>query len=250
MNLLKLMSSNEFPNSTLCLTDGSKYRRKTAYAYSINEKITAHRLRNSASVFSAELNAILACVSDIAQLQPQTNYILLTDSLSSLQALSDLFSSNPIIQRIHLALFTIYSIKSHITFIWIPSHINFSPHDAVDKAAKEATSFSKITDPIPSPSQDLKKFYSAKIAKQWLEDWQGQTSNKLHKIKKTPIPWSSSHRESRREEVILSRLRIGHTRLTHSFLLLTTHKTSRKFISPSFCHNCDGCNTRFSTKSR
>ena len=221
---------NEFPNHILCLTDGSKYRTKTAYAYSINEQITAHRIRKSASVYTAELNAILACVSHIAQLKPQQNYILLTDSLSSLQALSDPFSTNPIIQRIFLSLLTISSIKSHLTFIWIPGHINFSPHEAVDEAAKKATSLPKITDPTPSPAQDLKILYSTKISKHWFKNWKEQTNNKLRKIKKEPIPWSSSHRESRQEEVILSRLRIGHTRMTHSYLLLK--------LSPPSCPHC------------
>jgi len=39
-------------------------------------------------------------------------------------------------------------------------------------------------------------------------------------LKKVPIPWSSSNHPSRCEEVVLARLRIGHTRLTHSFLYL------------------------------
>jgi len=38
-------------------------------------------------------------------------------------------------------------------------------------------------------------------------------------IKQFPFPWFSSTRDSKREEVILTRLRIGHTRVTHSYLL-------------------------------
>ena len=93
---------DESPEHILCLTDGSKVNKKTAYAYSINNQIKAYRIRNSASVYAAELNAILACVAQIAQLKPQQNYLLLTDSLLSLQALADPLSTNPLIQRIHL----------------------------------------------------------------------------------------------------------------------------------------------------
>jgi len=39
-------------------------------------------------------------------------------------------------------------------------------------------------------------------------------------LKRTPVPWSTSNRTSRYEEILLTRLRIGHTRLTHSFLYL------------------------------
>jgi len=158
-------------------------------------------------------------------------YTLLTDSLSSLQSLSNPFSSNPIIQRIYPSLCTIDSINSKISFIWIPSHINFPPHDEVDKAAKQATSFPKITDPIPSPATDLKIFYQSLVTHLWYKNWEQQTNNKLRKIKNKPILWCSSFRESRREEVILACLRIGHTPLTHSYLLLN--------LAPPSCPHCD-----------
>ena len=43
-------------------------------------------------------------------------------------------------------------------------------------------------------------------------------NNKLHSIKPELRDWTSSYRSVRRDEVLLCRLRIGHTRLTHSFL--------------------------------
>lgn len=220
----------EFHNHILCLTDGSKYNQNTAYAYTINGQLTAHRIRNSASIYSAELIAILACLAHIAQLETHRNYILLTDSLSSLQSLTNPFSTNPIVQRIYLTLLTIKSINSNVTFVWIPGHIGFRPHDAVDEAAKKATSSPKITDPTLTPPEDLKKYYSAIISKQWHKHWRDQNFNKLRKIKTEPVSWSSSYRTSRQEEVILSRLRIGHTRLTHTYLLTN--------LAPPSCPHC------------
>jgi hypothetical protein len=46
--------------------------------------------------------------------------------------------------------------------------------------------------------------------------------NKLHNIKPTLAFWPSSLQENRHCEVVLSRLRIGHTYLTHSHLLNRT----------------------------
>jgi len=221
---------DESPQHILCLTDGSKVKKKTAYAYSINSQIKAYRIRNSASIYTAELNAILACVAQIAQLQPEQNYLLLTDSLSSLQALTDPFSTNPLIQRIHLSLLTIDSLKSQITFLWIPGHIDFPPHEAVDAAAKQATSLPYLSDPVPSPATDLKTFYSEIVFNKWATNWKQQANNKLRIIKKEPVPWFSSNRESRREEVVLSRLRIGHTQLTHSYIFLN--------LMPPSCPHC------------
>jgi len=50
-------------------------------------------------------------------------------------------------------------------------------------------------------------------------------------LKKNPIPWSSSNRTSRYEEIIISRLKICHTRLTHSYLLFGLY-------SPPSCRYC------------
>ena len=54
---------------------------------------------------------------------------------------------------------------------------------------------------------------------EWQRSWNTTTSNKLHELKPQLGEWPSSSRLVRREEVILSRLRIGHTYLTNSYLL-------------------------------
>lgn len=179
----------------------------------------SHRIRNKASVLTAELMAIFSCLSHLSQLPPNTKYLLLTDSLSSLHSLLDLYSTNPLIQRIHLTLLSLTSTNSQITFLWIPGHIDLPEHDAVDEAAKLATKFPKITDPTCLPASDYKNHYRSLILQSWNKFWKNQSSNKLLPIKQIPIQWSSSIRDSRREEVILTRLRIGHTRITHSHLL-------------------------------
>ena len=43
--------------------------------------------------------------------------------------------------------------------------------------------------------------------------------DKLFQIQPTLGEWRPALRKSRREQVVISRLRIGHTRLTHSFVL-------------------------------
>jgi len=79
---------------------------------------------------AAELIAIFSCLSQLTQLPPHGRFLLLNDSLSSLQSLSNPFSTNPLIQRIHRTLHSLHSIGSQITFIWIPGHtglLNMTP---------------------------------------------------------------------------------------------------------------------------
>jgi len=120
---------NEYPNHTLCLSGGSKSKYKSAYAYSIGGSLISHRIRNVVSVFTAELMAIFSfLVADF--------HTSLTLSL-----LFSTFSTNTLTQRIHSTLHSLHSIGSQITFIWIPGYIGFPKHDAVDKAAKQVSSF-------------------------------------------------------------------------------------------------------------
>ena len=68
-NLMK-----EFFDHNVSLTDGSKTRNRTSHPYSINGEITSHRVRNIASIFTVELMAIFACLSQLTQLLPSSKY--------------------------------------------------------------------------------------------------------------------------------------------------------------------------------
>jgi len=192
---------------------------------------THHRLKNSVSKFSAEL-AIYSCLSHLSLLPPPHKFLLLPDALCSLQAMQVPHSPNPIVQRILILLHSLSSSSSSCAFLWIPGHINPPDHDAVDFAAKQSLLFTKITEPSLSPAYDLKTYYSFFITSSWHNTWYTQLLPKRRSIKKAPTPWSSSNRTSRHEEIIISRLRIFHTRLTHSHLLLGLYSPA----SSRYCH--------------
>ena len=228
-NIQNILS--EYPNHTRCYTDGSKSKNRSACAFSVESNIYSYRLRNSFSVFSAELTAILLCLQSILQIKDKSKYIILSDSLGSLQILMDHQSPNPIVQRILLILHTLFLNKKQITFIWIPAHIGENLSDTVDLAAKQATRLRKITRKLLPISKDINKYYQKYISNAWFEQWKETPySNKLRQIKSSPEPWKSSTQKSRREEILITRLRIGHTKLTH------THLISHLF--PPDCPKC------------
>ena len=57
------------------------------------------------------------------------------------------------------------------------------------------------------------------ISEEWQTSWNKSIGNKLLDIKPTIGEYQSVVRNIRREEVVLARLRLGHTRVTHSYLL-------------------------------
>jgi len=102
----------------------------------------------------------------------------------------------------------------------------------VNLAAKQALLFPQVTDNTPPLVSDYKNYYRSFILQSWYTFWRNQQSNKLLRIKQKPKPWTSSFRESRKEEVVLTRLRTGQSRITHSHLL------NRQSPTPSPCPHC------------
>ena len=69
------------------------------------------------------------------------------------------------------------------------------------------------------PDTHLKPKINKFLHEKWQQCWNNNIHNKLLKIKPILGEWRRAFRRLRREQVIISRLRIGHTRLTHSFIL-------------------------------
>ena len=69
------------------------------------------------------------------------------------------------------------------------------------------------------PYTDLRPSINRLIKVKWQESWDECQSNKLHKIWSTIAEWRLGYRKARREEVVVARLRIGHTYITHKHLL-------------------------------
>ena len=90
-------------------------------------------------------------------------------------------------------------------------------NERVDSAAKSALDLSPKV--ISIPYTNLKTTISKFLHKKWQQRWDMNIHNKLFQIQPTLGEWRPPFRKSRREQVVISRLRIGHTRLTHSFIL-------------------------------
>ena len=110
-------------------------------------------------------------------------------------------------------------MSSHkkIIWCWIPSHIGVRGNERADSAAKSALDISPKA--ISIPYTDLKPIISKFLHKKWQQQWDMNINDKLFQIQPTLGEWRSAFRASRREQVVISRLRIGHTRLTHTFIL-------------------------------
>ena len=103
-----------------------------------------------------------------------------------------------------------------VVFMWVPSHIGLAGNSAADIAAKAALLLPVSN--LPVPHSDY--FYPIRSLslKHWQYSWNSETLNKLHAIE-PKVNVFNLYRLPRRDEIIIHRLRIGHSFLTHGHLL-------------------------------
>ena len=193
--------------------------------FSVSKPLPRH-----ASIFTAELCAIflaLYCVN----LSPFTSFTIYSDSKSALQELTNLWTRHPLVKEIQDWLHRLHAFHKKITFCWIPSHVGIKGNDDADSAAKKASK-TPPTVPFPLPHRDYYPHLRKYFIDLWQKDWDTNTSH-LHTVKPNLQNWPTSSRRNRREEVILARLRIGHTRLTDAY----------RFILKSKAPKCEACNS-------
>ena len=199
-------------------TDGSKQEETTSCAAIYGRKIKKKRLPKVTSIFNAELCAINLAL-DLASEEKSERFVIMSDSLSVLKAMKNQKMDNPLLTKLLIKLHEL-SKRKKIELCWIPSHIGIKGNEMADLAAKSAQTLN-IDTHFRVPYTDLKVKTKEYINQKWQNFWDKYPNNKLHKVKPIIGYWNMCPvKLNRNEEVILTRLHIGHTKLTHSYLLL------------------------------
>lgn len=219
---LELLS--KYPNSTLCFTDGSKLPGHVGYAFTIGQESSNFKIHPASSVYTAELTAILHSLMKIKNLPANTlpiNFLIFSDSLSALTALQNASSPHPVIHKILDVTHDLLASQKIITFIFVPSHTGIEGNELVDRLAKDATTTSPLLSIVPQDSRAL--FYQLANST-WQSEW-SQSCTKLSFHKKTISRWKHLSSLNRKEEIAITRIRLGHTRLTHQHLFAGIRET-------------------------
>jgi len=216
-HFIELKIRETFPESQIIYSDGSVTQRGAGCSFIYKGKTFMYGLPPLTSSFSAEVWAIIYCLEFLCRKKPR-KIVIATDNHSVLDSLQDIYPKNPLIQMLIVKLYTLEEkFKTEVSFIWIPSHRGIRGNEKADAAAKAACLIPKITDRVTV--QDTISHFKNLISQKWEENWLSVNNNHLRRIKKDTRPWTNSYRKSRWEEVALTRIRIGHTHATHSFLL-------------------------------
>lgn len=219
--------ANRYTRHNHIYTDGSRSVNGVGFGVYNSSRTISNRLDSRCSVFTAEATALIAAV-DMIPPDEIRETVIFSDSASALSALESGNSKHTLIQELEI------KIKDrHITFCWIPGHCGIVGNEQADQLANQGTNGNLCDRKLPS--QDAKKWLETQINTSWENTWHQTRKPFTRKIKGTIKKWED--RNNQKEQRILSRLRIGHTRYTHShFMGLGPRK------------ECDYCKTPLSVE--
>lgn len=216
-------------NNQIIYTDAAKSTDGVGCAYHSNTTHQMYKLPEDCSIFTAELIAIQKAI-EYAVTQSLQNTLICSDSMSSIQAIMNMYSKNPIVNHIS-DLMNQNQTPTRITLMWIPSHSGIDGNEKADIYAKKAISEGQPTEIMTT--YDLSTKYKNEMKQKWATVFYHRRSELSF------IPTAKSHpiMTRRNELVTMRRLRIGHTRFTHSYLL-------KKEPPPQ----CNSCNVQITVK--
>lgn len=202
-------------NYQFIYTDASKDECGVGSAVVCPGKILQYNLPEICSNFTGELYSILEALKHVNETQNQ-KYVICTDSLSSIQSIQQLYSRNPLVQAVKLEISRLSTTHNTVIIAYVPSHIGIQGNEAADQSAREAIYSANSQNINICTHFDLKNHVKDVISSVKEKEWK-ESNSKLRKIN------SSTHHSlplptSRRNQVVISRLRIGHTRYTHEHL--------------------------------
>ncbi|GFU54338.1 putative 115 kDa protein in type-1 retrotransposable element R1DM [Trichonephila clavipes] len=164
----------DFP--VICYTDGSKIDGRVGFAFvvfrsGVESENFQFRIRDECTVFVAKLLCLNFAVKwIIEQNSVISEYLICTDSLSSLDSLKCISSSNNIIVEIQKQLKSLRDKNISIDFAFVRGHTGVLGNERADWLAKAATK-RKIDIDVNIPKSFYKKITKERMVKSWNQEY-------------------------------------------------------------------------------
>ena len=215
--------TQEHNHDNIIFTDGSKHEYTTAAAAVLYkgqqqpQTTLKARLPDHTTIYTAELFAIYTAYMTIHE-HELTNTIIATDSKAAITAIEniDTTPTHPIIHLILRSHSELQPVQQPI-LLWLPGHCGIPGNTLVDAEAKLALSHRRSIK-IPLAKPDFFPTIQRQLHKHWQTQWT-DTPTQLQHIHPNIEKWISINMNSRTHEKAFTRMRIGHSYITHRHLL-------------------------------
>lgn len=224
---------NTLNDHTFIFTDGSKSDLTITYSIIMSDKILKNStLPKYTTIFSAEIiaihNALLAIKTS------KKKIAICTDSLSSLEAISNPHNNEYYPNQIRQI---IIERQPNIKLIWVPGHSGIHGNELADRTAKAALTAPLITTPNLS-SGDIQKYiksvFKCKKEEYWYKTNTWYRGVNPQKYNTNNIFKLADHKTIRRkDQIVLTRLRLGHTNISHSHIFDKSQPKTCSFCGQS-----------------
>lgn len=238
-----LFELQKYSNFAKIYTDGSKIEERVGYGVWSTEKEANGRLKNHSSIFTAEMYAIQKAIR-IIETSNGANFLIVSDSLSCLRALENFDSKDTLTNEVKQM---IAKTTKNVEFLWVPSHVGIQGNEKADELAKNGTQ--KRIEKAWLTKNDALKLIKNNLYENYENEWKNtERNNKLReimKLRKNVIEQNLLYKKfTRKDSRILTRLKIGHTKLTHEYLLKKEHEETKCNCGEIITvrHILDNCN--------
>ena len=221
-------SISQLKNFTIIYTDASKSGEGSGCAVITSPINIKKRLPSEFSVFSAEVYAIKEALKYIEVLGTLKS-VIVTDSKSAINAIKNTDNNHPIIQEIVETYNKVCKIpEAEIFLLWCPSHSGIPGNEEADEIAKNDIKLNQEDGVNIVHSEFLKKA-TKKFKQQDNENWKANAFKRILNIHENLYDQNLALLFNRNDQVVLSRIAIGHTNLTHIHLITKKERNKCTF---------------------
>lgn len=206
--LFMALEREKYKDFTHVFTDGSRDEDgRVGLAIVDGNNNRCERIPDGCSIFSAESKAIVLALKSIVS---GDRTVVFTDSASCVAAIQGDITNHPWIRAAQIEM-----ERTGAVLCWIPGHTDIPGNSVADAMANEGRE-KEIAD-RKIPAVDRIQWCKKVLERVWEAEWYQARDVKLRRIKPSTAAWKD--RKDRKEQRILTRLRIGHTRMTHDWLM-------------------------------
>uniref|UniRef100_A0A8C1TCJ5 RNA-directed DNA polymerase from mobile element jockey n=1 Tax=Cyprinus carpio TaxID=7962 RepID=A0A8C1TCJ5_CYPCA len=191
------------------------------------------RLSDKLSVYSTELSAIIVGLQWVEQVKPN-RVVICSDSSSALKSImSTRTDREDLLVEIYTLLYRLKAEGIVVYFCWVPAHIGIVGNEKADQLAKEALKKNLVDIKVPLGRSEVKSVINKEIIKLWQQRWENSSTGRwYYNIEKSVRKNEQFYGRHRKEEVMISRLRFGHTGLNSTLAIMGKHENG-------MCDACD-----------